>query len=169
MLGIKPLFKTVYRKLCGRLSIKPVCKELAHPGCWNVDCDLLAVPNSRPPDPLQEGRQRISWFVQRTSLVFWSTWTKSYLIKKSRSDESIERFSMDGNSSSMNNVYLNFLIYSIYATSDFFIKLKSSCVVVIFFPSESKRRRSADLVLFSCGSLKSSSGALAWILLHSSR
>lgn len=35
--------------------------------------------------------------------------------------------------------------------SESFIKLKSSCVVVIFFPSESKRRRSADFVLFSCG------------------
>lgn len=70
MLGIKPLFKTVYRKLCGRLSIKPVCKELAHPGCWNVDCDLLAVPNSRPPDPLQEGRQRIIIFVKLKIITF---------------------------------------------------------------------------------------------------
>lgn len=70
MLGIKPLFKTVYRKLCGRLSIKPVCKELAHPGCWNVDCDLLAVPNSRPPDPLQEGRQRIIIFVKFEIVIF---------------------------------------------------------------------------------------------------
>lgn len=70
MLGIKPLFKTVYRKLCGRLSIKPVCKELAHPGCWNVDCDLLAVPNSRPPDPLQEGRQRIIILIKLKIIIF---------------------------------------------------------------------------------------------------
>lgn len=83
MLEIKPLFKTVYRKLSGGLSIKPVGQELAHPGRRNVDCDLLAVPNSRPPDPLQEGRQRII-----------------ILIK--------------------------------YSTSESFIKLKSSCVVVIF-------------------------------------
>lgn len=50
MLGIKPLFEMVYRKLCGGLSIKPVGEELAHPGRRNVDCDLLAVTNSRAPN-----------------------------------------------------------------------------------------------------------------------
>lgn len=68
--GIKPLFGMVYRKLCGGLSIKPVGEELAHPGCRNVDCDLLAVTNSRAPNPLQEGRQGIIILIKFEIVIF---------------------------------------------------------------------------------------------------
>ena len=70
MPGIKPLFEMVYRKLSGGLSIKPVGQELAHPGCWNIDCDLLAVPDCAAPNPLQEGRQRIIIFVKFEIVIF---------------------------------------------------------------------------------------------------
>ena len=82
MLGIKPLFEMVYRKLCGGLSIKPVGEELAHPGRRNVDCDLLAVTNSRAPNPLQEGRQSIIILIKLKIITFQivlEKWIREYV------------------------------------------------------------------------------------------
>ena len=82
MLGIKPLFGMVYRKLCGGLSIKPDGEELAHPGCRNVDCDLLAVTNSRAPNPLQEGRQSIIILIKLKIITFQivlEKWIREYV------------------------------------------------------------------------------------------
>ena len=70
MLGIKPLFRTVYRKFCGRLSIQPIGQELAHPGRWNVNLDLLAIPDCAAPNPLQEGRQSIIILIKLKIIIF---------------------------------------------------------------------------------------------------